>query len=387
MQQMMNAGYPSNGPASYMPPPPQYGRQVQKMFGRSKRGYGHGAALRQMYSNGFDWRTQLNNHQPQLNGISTGGRPAGSGAMPRGLQSSGRYGFQRSQRGVLDELRQRQIIQAKIAQEQALQAHAVHQPSISSMIPQAPTPSTDLIKVCDEAGYCEFLTAEEIAARDSKALSKSTAEHVETIMVCNEDTGHCEEVPIHLAPIDDQSCSINLIDVTDKNTNALTTEIAVVCDDTPDPPAAPQILHHQAPPTIIDDTVVVCDETTGACEEVHISQAPQTCETQTIVLTDDNGHQQEATVLVCDDEDKQIHAAGLSGHSHGHGEVCPLCGAAPQYQKLVWSLPQYHNLLEHQASPIPAVHAPPPLPPMAPMPPMIHNVHEPIMHHESAPAT
>ena len=63
-QMMMNAGYPSNGPASYMPPPPQYGRQVQKMFGRSKRGYGHGAALRQMYSNGFDWRTQLNNHQP-----------------------------------------------------------------------------------------------------------------------------------------------------------------------------------------------------------------------------------------------------------------------------------------------------------------------------------
>ena len=382
---MRNRGYPSSGPAPYMPPPPQYGRQVQKMMGRSKRGYGHGAALRQMYSNGFDWRTQLNNHQGQLGGISTGGistggRAAGSGAMPRGLQG-GRYGFQRSKRGVLDELRQRQIIQAKIAQEQALQAQAVQQPSISSMIPHAHSPSTDLIKVCDEAGFCEFLTAEEIAARDSKALKNSTAEHVETIMVCNEDTGFCEEIPIHLAPVDDQSCSINLIDVTDKNTNALTTEIAVVCNDTPDP------VHHQAPPTIIDDTVVVCDETTGACEEVHISQAPATCDTKTILLTGDNGHVQEATVLVCDEEDKQIQSAGLSGHSHGHGEVCPLCGAAPEYQKLVWSLPQYHNLLEHQIQPVPTVHAPPPPPPMAPMPPMIHNVHEPMMHHESAPTT
>ena len=107
----------------------------------------------------------------------------------------------------------------------------------------------------------------------------------------------------------------------------------------------------------------VCDAETGTCQQVPFGELPQTCLLKKIEVEDEDGNMVVKTVLLCDDDDialqeeidsyKGDRAARENPIVHTtpkeestEGEICPLCGALPQYQRLVWSLPAYHELLE-----------------------------------------
>jgi hypothetical protein len=104
------------------------------------------------------------------------------------------------------------------------------------------------------------------------------------------------------------------------------------------------------------EAVTECED--GSCElkpESHIeahahgdahvhTHGDESCEMKTVEGTDANGNPITTEIASCDMDDQVSCATGGCTDVEG-GHVCPLCGAAPKYQQLLWELEKYKKLL------------------------------------------
>jgi hypothetical protein len=217
---------------------------------------------------------------------------------------------------------------------------------------------------------------EELCDADKELCELTMKKHSEVgkmLKVCDKDSSVCKLVLEEDAPLEKEGCELEDITILNADSEAIREE-ALVCSLNPeedkDPidfssviakDPLPAFVRHPSEARSIKfieknpETFTVCDAENETCKELPFDQLPQTCELQEIEIMDKEGNKITKTVLVCDKEDMDLQKkideyrgnpetrhkffGDQPEHSHADGKVCPLCGAAPQYQTLVWSLP------------------------------------------------